>query len=594
MPRYDLVLVHAPSVFDFRKKPAVHGPISDVIPPSPYFEMYPIGLISISEHLTRAGFEVRIVNLAMKMLDDPNFDPEKFLKSLDTRMFGVTLHWLPHVNGALAVSELLKKLHPKTPVMMGGFSASFFHEELIREYPAVDFVMRGDSTEKPMVDFMEAVACGREDFSSIDNLTWRGKGGEVIVNPLNYRPSDLSEVFTNYEHAIRQSIRHLDITGYQPFQTWKKYPITAVFTCRGCIHNCKTCGGGTHYFSETMKRPTPAFKPPKLVARDMKVAENFINAPIFIIGDVMQLGEEYALELFAEIKRLKIRNEVAIEFFAPVPRKIVAAMADAMPKFNIEISPESHDEEVRYAFGRPFDNKSLEQFIADAEEFGCRRFDIFFMTGLPKQTRQNVLDTVDYCEMLMQRFGSRRMLRPFISPLAPFVDPGSAVWQHPDRYGYKLFYTKLSELRAALDMPSWKYFLNYETQWMTRDEIVYTTYEAGMKLNDVKARLGYLSEGDAKIVRERNQRAVALMHEIDEALAIPDPAERERAMALVRPRIRDVDESTLCDKKELDWPTGLLLLQYHKVAPVVISAFLNRIFNPPHAKKMDRECWKSQ
>jgi radical SAM superfamily enzyme YgiQ (UPF0313 family) len=269
-------------------------------------------------------------------------------------------------------------------------------------------------------------------------------------------------------------------------------------------------------------------------------------------------------------------------------------MADAMPKFNIEISPESHDEEVRYAFGRPFDNKSLEQFIADAEEFGCRRFDIFFMTGLPKQTRQNVLDTVDYCEMLMQRFGSRRMLRPFISPLAPFVDPGSAVWQHPDRYGYKLFYTKLSELRAALDMPSWKYFLNYETQWMTRDEIVYTTYEAGMKLNDVKARLGYLSEGDAKIVRERNQRAVALMHEIDEALAIPDPAERERAMALVRPRIRDVDESTLCDKKELDWPTGLLLLQYHKVAPVVISAFLNRIFNPPHAKKMDRECWKSQ
>ena len=40
----DLVLLHAPSVYDFRQKTILYGPVSDLIPPSPVFEMYPIGL----------------------------------------------------------------------------------------------------------------------------------------------------------------------------------------------------------------------------------------------------------------------------------------------------------------------------------------------------------------------------------------------------------------------------------------------------------------------------------------------------------------------------------------------------------------------
>ena len=47
----DLILLHAPSVYDFRKKTILYGPVSDLIPPSPVFEMYPIGLTSIAEYL---------------------------------------------------------------------------------------------------------------------------------------------------------------------------------------------------------------------------------------------------------------------------------------------------------------------------------------------------------------------------------------------------------------------------------------------------------------------------------------------------------------------------------------------------------------
>ncbi len=39
MRQPDVVLIHPPSVFDFRERAIFYGPISDVIPSSPVFEM---------------------------------------------------------------------------------------------------------------------------------------------------------------------------------------------------------------------------------------------------------------------------------------------------------------------------------------------------------------------------------------------------------------------------------------------------------------------------------------------------------------------------------------------------------------------------
>ncbi|RLC56834.1 MAG: TIGR04190 family B12-binding domain/radical SAM domain protein, partial [Chloroflexota bacterium] len=82
MPKADLVLLHAPSVYDFRKESILYGPVSDLVPSTTVFEMYPIGLTTIAEYLERHGFRVRIVNLALRMLRDPRFDAEKCIRRL--------------------------------------------------------------------------------------------------------------------------------------------------------------------------------------------------------------------------------------------------------------------------------------------------------------------------------------------------------------------------------------------------------------------------------------------------------------------------------------------------------------------------------
>src|SRR5512143_478646 len=107
MSSIDLILLHPPSIYDFRKLPGIHGPISDVVPSIPIFEMYPIGFTSLSEYLERHGLKVRIINVALKMLKDDRFDVEDLLRKQKPLAFGIDLHWMAHAQGALALADII-------------------------------------------------------------------------------------------------------------------------------------------------------------------------------------------------------------------------------------------------------------------------------------------------------------------------------------------------------------------------------------------------------------------------------------------------------------------------------------------------------
>jgi B12-binding domain/radical SAM domain protein len=548
----------------------MHGPISDVVPSTPIFEFYPIGFVSLSEYLERHGFRVRIVNVALKMLKHRRFDVEAFIASLNPRLFGLDLHWMAHIQGALAMAEIVKRFHPQTPVILGGLSATYFHQEILERYQQVDFVARGDSTEEPLRQLLESLKQGG-DLADIPNLSWRNRNGELSINPLSYVPENLDHITIDYRHIMKKVIRYMDPLGYEPFFNWFTYPVTAVFTCRGCVYDCNTCGGSAKTFKVMAHRQRAAYRSPHLLAEDIFNSIDHLNAPVIIIGDVFQPGRDYGFALLSALKRKTIKNHIAFEFFKPPSKEKLDRIAEAVRNFNIEISPESHDESIRRRFGRPYDNESLETMIGNALDLDCKRIDLFFMTGLPGQTFQSVLDTVDYCRELLERFGEKRRVIPFISPMAPFLDPGSRVFENPEAFGYRIFYKTAEEHRQALMSPSWKYMLNYETEWMSRDEIVYSTYEAALRLNRLKARHGLVEDDKAQVIEERIQEAVKLMHEIDRVVDDTTPEDREEALRELGTRYHSLDIATLCGKDELQWPTQFFRMNWFRILRTLVS-----------------------
>jgi len=552
----DLILLHAPSIYDFRKKTILYGPVSDLIPPSYVFEMYPIGLTSIAEYLERFGCRVRIVNLAVRMLRDRKFDAEAFIKRLKAPVFGIDLHWMLHCHGSIEVAKIVKKWHPESKLIFGGFSSSYFYNELI-EYPEIDYVLRGDSTEEPFRQLMDCIRNNKKP-DTVPNLVWKDSRGTIHENPFSHVPTDVNDVMINhYGHVIRSVIRYRDFISYTPVKDWSRYPITAVLTCRGCTENCVICGGSAAAFRKCYNRTKPAFRSPEAIIRDIKQISRFSNGPIFILGDLNQAGKEYASQVLSLLQKNRVKNQFILELFYPASREFLRQMSLACPDFCLEISPESHDPAIRKTIGRPYSDKDLEQTLADALDVGCRRLDVFFMIGLSRQTPQSVMDTIDYCEHLYKKFRGDKRLSLFISPLAPFLDPGSLGFEHPERYGYHVLFRKLEEHRQALVSPSWKYSLNYETDWMTRQQIIDSSYEAILRLNQLKVKYGIIPEKLAEISEQRLRAAWDMAHRLDDLLAKNSIEEIDR----LKPEVDKINMFPVAEKIQLEVPPPFIKLK---------------------------------
>ncbi len=566
MSRADLVLLHPPSVYDFRERSIMYGPVSDLVPSSPIFEMYPLGFTTIAEYLERHGLRVRVVNLAMHMLMSRTFDAEKTIREMDPVAFGIDLHWLPHAHGAIEIARLCKKHHPHTPVIFGGLSSTYFHEELIT-YDCVDYVLRGDSTEEPFLQLMYALRRGGS-VEGIPNLTYKTASGAVVVNELAWVPETFDHVKLDYSYSMRSVIRDRDLRSALPFKGWLGYPVTASLTCRGCTRQCPTCGGSAYAFARHCNRKAPAFRDPELLVRDIAHVAKHIPGPVFVLNDFQQAGPAYVEAFIDGLRRIDFKNPIGFEFFTPPTEEFCAFLGENLNDWSVEVSCESHDDAVRAAFGKPYTFEEVADSIRHAFAHGCSRFDLYFMTGIPTQTVRSVLDTVPAVRELYAAVGDDPRLLTFISPMAPFLDPGSLVFDDPEAYGYRLRARTLEEHRQLLLQPSWKHILNYEPDGMTRDELVDVTYEAALGLNRLKASIGVIDEVTAAATERRALDARQAMRRIDEIVASTDCEERERRLVAYKHEIDALNESTVCEKTELNWPRSVQLT--HIIANVAL------------------------
>lgn len=553
MGRYDLVLLHPPSVYDFRERPAFFGPIADVIPSSPVFEMYPLGFVTMASYLRHRGFRTRIVNLALLMMRDPDFQVEPFLGRLRPTLFGIDLHWLPHVQGSLEIARLVKRLHPDVPTLFGGISSTYFHQELIRK-PQVDFVLRGSVCE-PSLEALLRQLGGERRFERVPNLVWK-QGGEVRINDAVMVPHTLDRYGFDLGMMIRHVVGRLDFWGNVPFHSWWRHPITAVFTVRGCDRGCVTCGAADAAFRRFMVGHHPFYRSPEGIAAQVRQLAQLTRTPIFLVGDVLGGGAEYAAAVVDALAASPVSNRVTFEFFAPPPSAFIEHIDRSLPHWSAELSPDSHDEAVRTQMEKAeYTNATMEASLEAMLARRCEALDLFFMVGLPGQTYASVIDGIAYVESLFERFDRR--LSAYITPMGPFLDPGSDAYEHAEARGYRRFATSLEEHERLLQHRDWEQMLSYETRWMTRRELVDATYDAAERLTAAKVRTGRRPpDVGAEIVSR-----IGAVRKLRERLQASNDATADAdAESALRREIMAFSQAMLNDKREL-FPPGAFLRQ---------------------------------
>ncbi|MGC8663656.1 MAG: TIGR04190 family B12-binding domain/radical SAM domain protein [Thermoplasmata archaeon] len=483
----DLILMHAPSIYDFRKRNRFYGPVSDVIPSTPIFEMYPIGFLSILNELVPKGFNVKIENIAVEMLMDENFDVEKRIKKLDSEIVAIDLHWLPHVHGALNLAKMVKKYHPETAVLLGGISSSYYRKEIMKDLDFIDFVLIGDTTEPffpELIEIYEKIG----DLSKVSNLVWR-ENSKVRINKIEPPENYIDSVHLNYKYMIKQCVRNLNVKSAIPYSDWIVSPSGMTFIQKGCHHNCVICGGSKFAYENSYFRKAVSYRSVDNVINDLLSIQENLGAPAFIIGDVHEAGQNYEEELLRKIKENGIDIPIMFEIFDPAPESYYYNIEKNVSEYTFEISPESSNENVRAGSGRFYNNHALEKTIEYAKKHSARKMDVFFSIGLTKQTKEDVYNDIKYMDRMYDLY--KNWIHLFTSPIAPFVDPGSLAFEQNEKYGYRIFARTLKEHYDLLDnSKSWTDSLNYETIWLSKQDIGFLSLEAGYKIAKMKKEKG--------------------------------------------------------------------------------------------------------
>lgn len=505
----DLILLHAPSVFDFRDRDDMlfsYLSDSDSVNITSIYEMYPLGFFSMKKRLEDHGHSVPIVNVASLMLLHPTLDVTRLVSRMRAPVYGFDLHWMPQCHGAIELAELVKRLHPEALTVFGGISATYFAQELI-EYPAVDLVLQGYDTLDPLTSLMDLVRDGKRDFQTIPNLLYKDGQG-VQDNTFSHKPKSSY----NDEAVDWRFFRDA------PAQAGMSKNIMTLPNT-GCAMDCPWCGGSRYTYRKTMG-----------VKKTLITKQNdLILSELRSMGAAARDASIYALQCYSEtdarmheyldtVKEMQFKS-VSFEQFRLPSQSMLEKMADASRTY-IMLSPESHDLEISRLAGRGnFTMDQMEEWLVRALDAGIAGVMVWFFIGMPKQTPQSVAETVDYAARLMDKFPGGRVV-PLLCPMVPFLDPGSRFFENPQGHGYRIFHKSLADHRAAMVEPLWQDRLNYETEWMTRKQIQQVAYREVGRLVRYKADQGLIPSRTATQVNQLIDETTGVMDEMERALAL--------------------------------------------------------------------------
>jgi radical SAM superfamily enzyme YgiQ (UPF0313 family) len=197
------LLLHIPKFNNYYK------PIGDFI----WLNYMPMGLLAIADLVHRNGHEVEVVHLGVEWVRNRGFQVDDLMRGKpDIKAVGMALHWHYQAFDVMEAARRIRKIRKDIFIFLGGDTASFFHDEILRDYPMIDAVIRGHG-EKPLLGLLEALRDNR-GLGKVPNISWRD-GDRIRKNRMEYvgDPEIISALnYTNFS-LLRHSETYVRYVG---------------------------------------------------------------------------------------------------------------------------------------------------------------------------------------------------------------------------------------------------------------------------------------------------------------------------------------------------------------------------------------------
>jgi radical SAM superfamily enzyme YgiQ (UPF0313 family) len=405
-----------------------------------------MGMFAMADRLHREGLPVRIIHHQMERRLNRRFELSRLIRLHDVKIVGVSVHWMHQSFEALKLTEGLKLSDPEVLTVWGGFTASAFAGEIVRDFQVVDAVVRGDG-EEPLLALARAVAAGKagaDVFRDAPNVVWRD-ADRLVQNPVTYVADGESMsglCFTRFE-----LMQNADVYLNTCSMLSGTFPAPTYFLSvgRGCPVNCPWCGGARTAFALNTGRKKIAYRSVDSAVSDWRRAMEAGCRSVYVCFEPVPNGPYY-FELFERLKAEGL-NTVPLAFgcWAMPSPEFIEALRATFPRALVELSPETSSEpRRRIVRGWPYTNEVLEDRIARCLDAGIDT-DLYFSYPHPGETTADIWETSEYASAL-----SRRFPRANVAMLALSTDPNAPLFQNPEAFGMSLSARSFAEYVAGL------------------------------------------------------------------------------------------------------------------------------------------------
>jgi radical SAM superfamily enzyme YgiQ (UPF0313 family) len=406
----------------------------------------PMGLPAVAEFLRRNGWSTEIVHLGVERILDPSFSVARAFDGASIRAIGLPLYWHYQAFDVIEVSRALRAAQPDAFIFLGGVTAAYFAEEILREYPHIDAVICGHG-ELPALELMPALR-DATDLGNVPNLVWRTPDRSIRDNRTTHRyvarTPDLDELVFGDLSVLRHAETYAGTFGF-PFAYGWEYsqvenrkrlnmgrPFFPLFTGRGCPWSCTFCGGNRDTLRRVNGTSGLTWRSPTRVVDDIRLAMSFGYRTMSLCFDPTPTKDEYYVTLFELIRKAKLEVDFYFECWGLPTKRFVQAFKETFPspESYLAISPDAGDERVRRANKQPY--FSDEEMFATVETLRDHELsaDVFYTIALPGERLQEGRKTRDQMHELAARFPNLRRIIVWTVQL----EPGSPQFERPEQF----------------------------------------------------------------------------------------------------------------------------------------------------------------
>ncbi|QSQ19052.1 cobalamin-dependent protein [Pyxidicoccus parkwayensis] len=368
------------------------------------------GILYLASYLRRGGIEAFV-----RLYDGDETEAEvtRSFESLIARvrpkLVGISLKWFHHVDRALLMARVLRKIDPGIQVVVGGNSASYWWKEL-SAYDCIDHIILGDG-ERPLLALCQGDP-------SPPNCVTRYSDGRPRRLPLAYVQGATNSEDIYYSHFNDIFLSRLDQSS---FSGW-------VAPGKGCGENCLYCGGARGNQKADFGRAKPFLRAEESVRKDhQEIVSSTWQMRYDFSGSTAQfLGNTWA--------GVDLSHHLCTYFLWGVPKmELVDTLAGTFQRVYMVVdigcfSEQQRLEQMRRGLLKPC---AKDRELLDLIE-ACRRhpnleIEVSGIGGLPFASRDTLAEELRLVERIISMdcvVGYQRLE----------AQPGALVTEHPARF----------------------------------------------------------------------------------------------------------------------------------------------------------------